>query len=157
MTNAPMSASLARWTPQSATWRNSSLRWSVATALTAARAEVVKPSLHIGQAHQFPNFAPYLPKAEQRPDLAAGLGVIVFEGPQGRGFFKGGHDGQTANSFVCLKRGRRCVLLLAIGVQWRGPSADRCGKWPARRPLRSSATPASRRSKCRRRPAASAR
>ena len=43
-----------------------------------------------------------LPKAEQRPDLAAGLGVIVFEGPQGRGFYKGGHDGQTANSFVCL-------------------------------------------------------
>ncbi len=28
--------------------------------------EMVKPSLHIGTAHQFPNFAPYLPKAEQR-------------------------------------------------------------------------------------------
>ena len=50
----------------------------------AARAEMVKPSLHIGTAHQFPNFAPYLPQAEQRSDLAAGLGMIVFEGAQGR-------------------------------------------------------------------------
>jgi CubicO group peptidase (beta-lactamase class C family) len=83
----------------------------------ASRAEIVKPSLHIGTAHQFPNFAPVLPKAEQRPDLAAGLGVIVFQGPQGPGFFKGGHDGQTANSFVCLERGRRCVLLLANDVR----------------------------------------
>ena len=90
----------------------------------AARAEMVKPSLHIGTAHQFPNFAPYLPKAEQRPDLAAGLGVIVFEGPQGRGFYKGGHDAQTANSFVCLERGRRCVLLLANDVRAEARFAD---------------------------------
>jgi CubicO group peptidase (beta-lactamase class C family) len=91
---------------------------------TAARAEMVKPSLHIGTAHQFPNFAPDLPKAEQRPDLAAGLGVIVFEGPQGRGFYKGGHDAQTANSFVCLERGRRCVLLLANDVRAEARFAD---------------------------------
>jgi len=93
----------------------------------AARAELVKPSLHIGTAHQFPNFAPLLPKAEQRPDLAAGLGVIVFEGPQGRGFYKGGHDGQTANSFVCLERGRRCVLLLANDVRAEARFADLVG------------------------------
>jgi hypothetical protein len=62
----------------------------------AGRAEMVKPSLHIGTAHQFPNFAADRPKAEQRPDLAAGLGVIVFEGPQGRGFYKGGHDAQRS-------------------------------------------------------------
>jgi CubicO group peptidase (beta-lactamase class C family) len=83
----------------------------------ASRAEMVKPSLRIGTAHLFPNFAPYLPAAQQRPDLAAGLGVIVFDGPQGRGFFKGGHDGQTANSFVCLERRQRCVLLLANDVR----------------------------------------
>jgi CubicO group peptidase (beta-lactamase class C family) len=89
-----------------------------------ARAEMVKPSLHIGTAHQFPNFAPYLPRDQQRPDLAAGLGVIVFEGPQGRGFYKGGHDGQTANSFVCLERGRRCVLLLANDVRAEARFSD---------------------------------
>ena len=90
----------------------------------AARAEMVKPSLPIGTAHQFPNFAPYLPKAQQRPDLAAGLGVIVFQGPQGRGFYKGGHDGQTANSFVCVERGKRCVLLLANDVRAEARFAD---------------------------------
>lgn len=83
----------------------------------AARAEMVAPSLRIGTAHQFPTFAPYLPEREQRPDLAAGLGVIVFDGPQGRGFYKGGHDAQTANSFVCVERGRRCVVLLANDVR----------------------------------------
>ena len=90
----------------------------------ASRAELVKPSLHIGTAHQFPNFAPYLPASEQRPDLAAGLGVIVFEGPQGRGFFKGGHDAQTANTFVCLEQSRRCVLLLSNDVRAEARFAD---------------------------------
>jgi CubicO group peptidase (beta-lactamase class C family) len=90
----------------------------------AARAEMVKPSLHIGTAHQFPNLAAPLPETEQRPDLAAGLGVIVFQGPQGRGFYKGGHDGQTANSFVCLERGQRCVLLLANDVRAEARFAD---------------------------------
>ena len=90
----------------------------------AARAEMVKPSLHIGTAHQFPNFGPELPPAQQRPDLAAGLGVVVFDGPQGRGFFKGGHDAQTANSVVCLERGRRCVLLLANDVRAEARFAD---------------------------------
>jgi len=90
----------------------------------ASRAEMVKPSLHIGTAHQFPNFAPYLPEAEQRRDLAAGLGVIVFNGPQGRGFFKGGHNEATGNSFVCLERNRRCVLLLANDVRAEPAFAD---------------------------------
>lgn len=90
----------------------------------ASRAELVKPSVRIGTAHQFPNFAPYLPAAQQRPDLAAGLGVVVFDGPQGRGFFKGGHDAQTANSVVCLERSRRCVLLLANDVRAEARFAD---------------------------------
>jgi CubicO group peptidase (beta-lactamase class C family) len=83
----------------------------------ASRAEMVKPSLHIGTAHQFPTFAPSLPEAQQRRDLAAGLGVIVFDGPQGHGFFKGGHNEITGNSFVCLEQGRRCVLLLSNDVR----------------------------------------
>src|SRR4029079_8098007 len=58
---------------------------------TRARAEMVKPSLHIGTAHQFPNFAPYLPKAEQRPDLAAGVGGSCSKGPQAPGSYKAGH------------------------------------------------------------------
>lgn len=89
-----------------------------------ARAELVKPALRIGTAHQFPTLAPNLPEHEQRADLAAGLGVIVFQGPQGRGFYKGGHDEQTANSFVCLERIRRCVVLLANDVRAEARFAD---------------------------------
>lgn len=83
----------------------------------ASRAEMVKPSLPIATAHQFPNLAPDLPVAERRKGLAAGLGVIVFDGPQGHGFFKGGHDEQTGNTMVCLERGQRCVLILSNDVR----------------------------------------
>lgn len=55
-----------------------------------SRAEMTKPSLHITTANQFPNLSPDLPLAQQRKDLFAGLGVVVFDGPQGHGFYKGG-------------------------------------------------------------------
>jgi len=78
---------------------------------------MLKPQLHIGTAHQFPNFAPELPIERQRKDLSAGLGVITFNGPQGQGFFKGGHDSQTANMLVCIQKTRRCVLILSNDVR----------------------------------------
>ncbi|GAA0525152.1 CubicO group peptidase (beta-lactamase class C family) [Rhizomicrobium palustre] len=83
----------------------------------ASRAEVTKPQLHITTAHQFPILAPDSPLAAQRKDLYAGLGVVVFDGPQGHGFFKGGHDGQTANTMVCLEKTQRCVLILSNDVR----------------------------------------
>jgi CubicO group peptidase (beta-lactamase class C family) len=83
----------------------------------ASRAEITKPQLHITTPHQFPLFQTDLPLNAQRKDLYAGLGVIVFDGPQGHGFFKGGHDGQTANTMVCLNTSRRCVLILANDVR----------------------------------------
>ena len=73
--------------------------------------------MRITTVHQFPTFAPELPAARQRRDLAAGLGVILFEGPQGPGFYKGGHDEQTANTAVCLERGQRCVVILSNDVR----------------------------------------
>jgi CubicO group peptidase (beta-lactamase class C family) len=83
----------------------------------ASRSEISKPSLHIATAGQFPPFQPDLPVSEQRKDLAAGLGVVVFDGPQGHGFFKGGHDGQTANTLVCIETSQRCVLILSNDVR----------------------------------------
>jgi len=83
----------------------------------AARAEITKPSLHIPTAGQFPLFLPDLPLSEQRKDLSAGLGVVVFDGPQGHGFYKGGHDGQTANTMVCIEKSQRCVLILSNDVR----------------------------------------
>lgn len=83
----------------------------------AAYAQMVGPSLHIATAHQFPNFGPELPDDRQRKDLNAGLGVVTFVGPQGAGFFKGGHDGQTANTLVCIEKAESCVLILSNDVR----------------------------------------
>ena len=90
----------------------------------ASRAEMTKPQLHITTAHQFPPFLPDLPVSEQRKDLYAGLGVIVFDGPQGRGFYKGGHDGQTANTTVCIEASQRCVVILSNDVRSEAGFAD---------------------------------
>jgi CubicO group peptidase (beta-lactamase class C family) len=84
---------------------------------TASRAEMTKPQMHITTAHQFPLFQPAAPIGEQRKDLYAGLGVITFDGPQGQGFYKGGHDGQTANTMVCLEGNQRCALILSNDVR----------------------------------------
>ena len=83
----------------------------------ASRAEMTKPSLHITTAGLFPLFQPDLPLDQQRKDLASGLGVTVFDGPQGHGFFKGGHDGQTANTLMCVEASQRCVLILSSDVR----------------------------------------
>jgi len=81
------------------------------------RAELVRPILPITTASQFPTLQPELPAAQRRPDLAAGLGVVVFQGPQGPGFYKGGHNDTTGNTWVCIERGRRCVVILANDVR----------------------------------------
>jgi len=83
----------------------------------ASRAEMTKKRLHIATASLFPLFLPDLPLSEQRKDLYSGLGVTVFNGPQGRGFYKGGHDGQTANTMVCLDAGQRCIVILSNDVR----------------------------------------
>lgn len=83
----------------------------------ASRAEMTRPQLAITTRTQFPTLQPELPVAERRPDLAAGLGVIVFDGPQGRGFEKGGHNDTTGNSWICLETRRSCVVLLSNDVR----------------------------------------
>ena len=83
----------------------------------ASRAEMTKPRLRIATAHQFPLFQPDLNSSGFRKDINAGLGVIVFQGPQGPGFYKGGHDGQTANTMVCIEGSQRCVVILSNDVR----------------------------------------
>jgi CubicO group peptidase (beta-lactamase class C family) len=83
----------------------------------ASRAEMTKPRLHIATAHQFPLFQPDLNSSGFRKDINAGLGVIVFQGPQGPGFYKGGHDGQTANTMICIEGSQRCVVILSNDVR----------------------------------------
>jgi CubicO group peptidase (beta-lactamase class C family) len=89
-----------------------------------SRAEISRPQLAITTAHQFPPLAPELPPAQRRADLRAGLGVVTFTGPQGPGFYKGGHDEQTAITLVCLERGQRCVVILSNDVRAEAGYAD---------------------------------
>jgi len=79
--------------------------------------EMTRPQLPITTRTQFPTLQPESPPAQRLPDLAAGLGVVVFDGPQGPGFFKGGHNDSTGNTLVCVHSGRRCVLILANDVR----------------------------------------
>jgi CubicO group peptidase (beta-lactamase class C family) len=79
--------------------------------------ELAKAHLPITTATQFPSLQPELPIDQRRADLAAGLGVIVFDGPQGPGYYKGGHNDSTGNTWVCVQRGRRCVVILANDVR----------------------------------------
>lgn len=83
----------------------------------SSRAEMVKPHLPITTLSQFPTPQDEAPPEKRWKGLAAGLGLITFDGPQGRGFFKGGHNDSTANMLVCLERGRRCVLILSNDVR----------------------------------------
>jgi Beta-lactamase class C and other penicillin binding proteins len=79
-------------------------------AMTAAQLPITTPS-------QFPTLQDELPPAQRRKDLAAGLGVVVFEGPQGPGFYKGGHNDSTGNTWLCVKQRRRCVVILGNDVR----------------------------------------
>lgn len=83
----------------------------------ASRKAITTGWLPITTRQQFPPLLPEQPLAERRPDLAAGLGVVTFKGPQGPGFYKGGHNDTTANTWVCVERGKRCVVLLSNDVR----------------------------------------
>ncbi|WP_433865624.1 serine hydrolase domain-containing protein [Ralstonia wenshanensis] len=82
-----------------------------------SRAAMTASQGPITTATEFPTLQPELPAALRRPDLATGLGVVVFDGPQGPGFFKGGHEDFAGNTFVCLTRSARCVVLLSNDVR----------------------------------------
>jgi hypothetical protein len=83
----------------------------------SAHAEMIRPQVHITTRTMFPTFQPDLPASAQRRDLYAGLGVVVFDGPQGPGFRKGGHDDTTADTMVCINAGERAVVILSNDVR----------------------------------------
>ncbi len=81
-----------------------------------ARAAMVAPQLPIRTQSQFPSLRPEVNPAPF-PDFSAALGVVTFNGPQGPGFQKGGHNDSTGNTLVCLEKGKRCVLILSNDVR----------------------------------------
>lgn len=82
-----------------------------------AHAELTRPQLAITTATQFPTLQPELPTDRRWPGVAAGLGIVVFDGPQGPGYMKGGHNDSTGNTLVCVQRSRRCVVILSNDVR----------------------------------------
>lgn len=83
----------------------------------AGRAELSRPQAAIGSRRQFPTLEVTEQAGPAWPGLATGLGVISFQGPQGPGFFKGGHNDSTGNTWVCLERSQRCLVLLSNDVR----------------------------------------
>jgi CubicO group peptidase (beta-lactamase class C family) len=81
------------------------------------RAEMLRPMLPITTRTQFPSLQQELPVTDRRKDLAASLGTVVFDGPQGPGFFKGGHNEITGNTWVCVIAKRRCLVILSNDVR----------------------------------------
>lgn len=96
-------------------------RWAAAVVRgeglnKASRAGYTRGTLKITTRSQFPTLQPDAVPAD-RPNASAALGVVAFDGPQGPGFFKGGHDDITANTLVCVEKQRRCVLILSNDVR----------------------------------------
>ena len=83
----------------------------------ATRKAYGAPQLAIASRQQFPTLIPEAPPGQRWPGLAAGLGVISFTGPQGRGLMKGGHNDITANTMVCIEASQRCVVILSNDVR----------------------------------------
>jgi CubicO group peptidase (beta-lactamase class C family) len=82
----------------------------------AARKEMVRPQLAINTLTQFPSLqAPQT--TPPFPNLSAALGVVAFAGPQGAGFYKGGHNDTTGNTWVCVEANKRCVVTLSNDVR----------------------------------------
>jgi CubicO group peptidase (beta-lactamase class C family) len=82
-----------------------------------ARADLFDPALPIRSRSQFPTLADDAPPAGQSPGIAASVGLITFGGPQGRAFFRGGHNDSTGNALVCLEKQRRCILIVSNDVR----------------------------------------
>ncbi|KSB87980.1 serine hydrolase [Caulobacter vibrioides] len=82
-----------------------------------ARAEFSRGGLPIVSRSEFPTFTDETSPDNARIKLAAGVGVVTYEGPQGRAFFKGGHNDITDNMMVCVEKRRRCVVILTNSGQ----------------------------------------
>jgi CubicO group peptidase (beta-lactamase class C family) len=78
--------------------------------------ELTRATLPIRSASQFPTLIPP-PEVPAFAGIAAGLGVVTFSGVHGTGFYKGGHNDSTANTWVCINGGKKCVVILSNDVR----------------------------------------
>jgi CubicO group peptidase (beta-lactamase class C family) len=78
-----------------------------------ARAEMVRPSIAIDSATEFPSLAEARTDRWRAIRLGYAVGWGTFETPYGHAFFKEGHDDGTSNYAVCVDRAQACILLLS--------------------------------------------
>jgi CubicO group peptidase (beta-lactamase class C family) len=83
---------------------------------TVSQREMVRAQIAITAAHQFPTLEPAVDPSLRTVGLASGLGVVVFRGPYGPAFYKGGHDDWTDNMAICVEARQRCIVLLSNSV-----------------------------------------
>jgi CubicO group peptidase (beta-lactamase class C family) len=83
----------------------------------ASRAEFARAQFPIASARQFPTFLAATDPRGRAIGLSAGVGVVTFEGPYGRTWYKGGHNDWTGNQVICIERGQRCLVMLANSVR----------------------------------------
>nr|WP_295378231.1 serine hydrolase domain-containing protein [Pseudoxanthomonas sp.] len=79
----------------------------------AARGQLFGEQVRIDSVQQFPTLSTETTPDNQAIGLAYGLGWSVYRTPEGRAFFKGGHDDGTRNIAVCVRDGRDCLLLMS--------------------------------------------
>ncbi|MBS0384508.1 MAG: beta-lactamase family protein [Proteobacteria bacterium] len=82
-----------------------------------AHAELLRPTLPIHSAHQFPTLVSDTDPRADRVGLAAALGSVTFNDASGPMFFKGGHDDFTGNMVICQETRQRCVVFLSNSVR----------------------------------------
>jgi hypothetical protein len=90
----------------------------------ASCAEMTKPQLHITTAHQFPLFLPICRRVSSARICTPDWASRRIRRPAGARLLQGGHDGQTANSVVCIEAGQRCVVILSNDVRSEAGFAD---------------------------------
>lgn len=76
-------------------------------------AEMKHAQIAIHSVQQFPTLSEETTADNEPIGLAYGLGAAVYASPQGRAWFKGGHDDGTRNLAFCLADERDCVLILS--------------------------------------------
>jgi CubicO group peptidase (beta-lactamase class C family) len=75
--------------------------------------EMRRAQIRIESVQQFPTLSDATTRDNDAIALAAGLGIVVYQTPQGAAFFKSGHDDGTNNLAICLVASERCVLVLS--------------------------------------------
>lgn len=82
-----------------------------------SREALISPHLSIYSARQFPTLMSETDSRAEQTNLAAGLGVITYQGPDGLTWYKGGHNSWTGNMVICQERYKRCLLMLSNSVR----------------------------------------